>query len=345
MCKINKSVILILSFFILFLSLWLNSYPRYELPLIKLFYTPFTLLRYLFTDGSSIDFFRFSRQYPLPLIPSEHSDYLRSNYTVNDHTLQMLILIPKHKPDGLMDTLVEFHSGGFVLGTEDFLYISVGFFPENDTNFVLFSPEYRLAPDYPFPYAPEDSYQALKWVRAHAREYGANPDRIIICGASAGGNLAAVVSIMARDDPSFIPKPIAQIVHIPITDFHLITLSMTLYPDTPFWNSALMLASRYCYVPNIEDWKDPRCSPLYAETHKGLPPAFISVNIYDPFYDEGVAFYEKLKKDLVPVEFYSFEAYHASEIASWLIFGGYKKEIKEYRDLLKKFLTQYAPKN
>jgi len=265
-------------------------------------------------------------------------------YIVDGYPLKMLIQTPKNKSIGLLDVIFEIHGGGFVMGNEDFLLISRSYFDEDDTNYVLFSPEYRLAPEYPFPNAPEDTYKALKWVKEHAKDYGGNPDRIIVGGSSAGGNLAAVVSIMARDDKNFNPKPLLQILHIPGVDFHFNTPSTITYLDTPIWNTYLSFHSRFYYVPNPEDWKDYRASPLYASSHKGLPPAFIIADKYDSLYDDGVNYYNILKKSGVPAEFYSFEAYHGAESFFWKYLGLYKKEIMECRELMKKFISKNTKK-
>jgi len=114
--------------------------------------------------------------------------------------------------------------------------------------------------------------------KKNARKYFGNPDRIFIGGSSAGGNLAAVVAIMAREDNMFQPKPVAQILHAPCVDFYLSSRSMAEFTATPLWNSAMMLYARHLYIPNMEDWGDYRSSPLYADSHKDLPPAFIIVN-------------------------------------------------------------------
>jgi len=276
----------------------------------------------------------------MPRSSSEKYNYHSTHYISNGDTLNMQIIIPNHKPeDEVWDVLFEIHGGGWVLGDENLLMIHNTFFNDPEARYVIFSPYYRLAPDYPFPHAPEDTYNALKWVRQNAKSYGANPDRIIISGTSAGGNLAAVTAIMARDDSDFNPKPIAQILHIPLVDFFLHSQSTVEFTHTPIWNTAASLNARYLYLPNVKDWADPRASPLHAKSHKNLSPAFIIVDQFDPFYNDGQSYYNKLRADGVRVEIYSFPAYHSGEILIYNLFGGYKKEITECKESLKSFLT------
>jgi len=230
------------------------------------------------------------------------------------------------------------------MGDENFVMVHSGWFNETESQFVIFSPDYRLAPENPFPAAPEDCYSALIWVKQNAKKYFGNPDRIIIGGTSAGGNLAAVVSLMARDDKTFQPKPYLQILHVPSVNFYLNTQSAAEYTATPIWNTAMMLYARHLYLPNVEDWGDFRSSPLFAESHKNLPPAFIIVNKFDPFYSDGLAYYEKLKENGVMVEMFNIDAYHAGDVMLYKLFGCYEEEILEGRRKLKNFLQKLPKK-
>jgi len=282
-------------------------------------------------------------------IRSEDHDYQYTTYPAKDGTLiPMIILVPKKRigesAPPFYDILFEMHGGGFVMGTENTTTITLTFLKE-PYRFMIFSPRYRLAPEFRYPIAPQDCYDGLNWVREHAKEYGGNPERIMVGGSSSGATLAAVMTLLARDDKHFNPKPIIQILHVPKVEMFMSTKSCAEYSSTPVWNSALSLYARYLYVPNIADWKKPTCSPLYASSHSDLPPAFIIVDEKDPSHDDGVIYYEKLKKESIPVEIYSFDTYHSGEMMAWYVFGGYKKEIIECKEKLHSFITTYLPKN
>jgi len=175
-------------------------------------------------------------------------------------------------------------------------------------------------------------------VREHAKEYGGDPERIVVGGTSAGGNLATVMSLKARDDPEFNPKPILQILHILPTDLFMKTKSFTIHTDTPILSTATCFVFRYYFAPLPEQWGDWRLSPFYAESHANLPPAFFIINDLDPISDDGRIYYEVLAEAGVPVDIYSINTYHAGDVIAWNVFGGYKKEILESREKLVNFM-------
>lgn len=193
---------------------------------------------------------------------------------------------------GSFPVLVFFHTGGWQVGdleAQDPLCRRL----TNRTGCIVVSVDYRLAPEHPFPAAPEDCYAATKWVATHAAEFQGDPSRIAVGGDSSGGNLATVVALMARDQGG--PRLAFQLIMFPGTDFRLNSASMEELGEGYNVTKALMLWIRSNYVPNEEDWTNPLASPLLAPDLSGLPPALIITAEYDPLRDDGEAYGERLK--------------------------------------------------
>ena len=165
---------------------------------------------------------------------------------------------------------------------------------------VVASVDYRLAPEAKFPAAVDDSYAALEWVAANADELSIDRNRIAVGGDSAGGNLAAVVSRMARDRKG--PEPIYQLLIYPATDMRMIAASMEENAEGPLLTRASMAWFIEHYLRGEKDKLDPLASPLLAADLRDLPPAIIVIAEYDPLRDEGEDYGNKLKQAGVPVE-------------------------------------------
>jgi len=337
---------LIFSLIILLSGFWFNyRYSRWELAVLSIISHLHDFVQFVKTDGTQEDVFRNNRAPVLPNNSTDH-DYLLRSYSAKDGTnLDMWVLVPKNRSENSkFDVFYEMHGGGFTQGHPLTTSVMFTYLPEPG-KYVVFSPQYRLAPEFPFPHAPEDCYAGLKWVREHAKEYGGDPARIIVGGTSAGGNLAAVMSLLSRDDPDFTPKPMLQILHVPATDLFLRTKSFTIFTDTPILNTAKCVVFRYYLAPHPEQWSDPRLSPFYAQSHANLPPAFVIVNELDPISDDGKIYYELLTKSGVPTDFSSIHTYHAGDVIAWNVFGGYKKEITECREKLNNFIQTHVKKS
>jgi acetyl esterase len=195
--------------------------------------------------------------------------------------------------------LVYFHGGGWVLGdleSHDHVCRALA----NAVPCVVASVDYRLAPEAKFPAAVEDSYQALEWIAANAAGLGIDPDRIAVGGDSAGGNLSAVVSQMARDRKG--PRVVYQVLIYPATDMRMSTPSIAENAEGPLLSSAAMAWFIGHYLRNEADKTDALASPLLAADLSGLPPAYILTAECDPLRDEGEAYGRKLEQAGVPVE-------------------------------------------
>jgi acetyl esterase len=200
---------------------------------------------------------------------------------------------------GPFPILMNFHGGGWVIGDLDTadaqcrdLCRLVGC--------VVVSVDYRLAPEHPFPAAADDCYAATRWAHANAAAIDGDPGRLAVGGDSAGGNLAAVVSLMARDRAG--PPLCFQLLVYPVTNASFDTAS---YRDNAegylltrasmewFWNH---------YCPTTEQKRNPYASPARAQNLANLPPALVLTAEFDPLRDEGEAYAAALRAARVPAE-------------------------------------------
>jgi acetyl esterase len=160
--------------------------------------------------------------------------------------------------------------------------------------------DYRLAPEHPFPAAADDAYAAVAWVAAHASEFGGDPSRIAVCGDSAGGNLAAVACLTARDRGG--PAIAFQALAYPITDFEPDAGSYREFAEGFFLTRSEMLWYWDKYVPDVEARRQPRVSPNRADDLSNLPPALVITAGCDVLRDEGEAYARRLSEAGVPVK-------------------------------------------
>jgi acetyl esterase len=194
--------------------------------------------------------------------------------------------------------IVYFHGGGWTIGDLD-TCDSVCRFLALNTPATVLSVGYRLAPEHPFPAAVDDAQAAYRWAAASNGRLGADPARIAVAGDSAGGNLAAAVSLLSRDDGG--PRPTMQALIYPVTD----TVGGQESRDT--FAKGFLLAradmdwfERH-YLPEGVDRADPRVSMLRAPDLSGLPPAYVATAGFDPLRDEGEAYAARMQEAGVEV--------------------------------------------
>ncbi|HXO80888.1 MAG TPA: alpha/beta hydrolase [Mycobacterium sp.] len=181
--------------------------------------------------------------------------------------------------------LVYYHGGGWVIGDLD-THDALCRLTCRDADVHVLSIDYRLAPEHPAPAAVDDAYAAFRWAHEHGRDLGAIPGKVAVGGDSAGGNLATVVSRLARDDGA--PLPVLQWLLYPITDLTAQTRSLTLFADGFVLTKHNMDFFHAQYLDGSGvDRTDPRVSPSLAENLSGLPPALIATAGFDPLRDEG----------------------------------------------------------
>lgn len=199
-----------------------------------------------------------------------------------------------------MGALVYFHGGGWVVGdiaSHDVLCRSLA----NGAGCVTISVDYRLAPEAKFPAAAEDSYAATKWVADNAAALGVDAKRIAVGGDSAGGNLAAVVTLMARDRGG--PPIKFQLLIYPATDWAHESASQKEFSEDGFILSRADMVWFYGHYMNSDaDRTNPYLSPACAKSLAGLPAAYVMTCAVDPLRDEGEAHAEALRKAGVTVK-------------------------------------------
>jgi acetyl esterase len=162
---------------------------------------------------------------------------------------------------------------------------------------IMVAVDYRRAPEHKFPAAPNDAYAAYQWTTQHAKEFNGDPMRVAVGGESAGGNLATVVSMMARDKKAQLP--VHQLLVYPVVDNDMNTPSYQRNANAKPLNKAMMA---WFFKHYGGDPKNPYALPMKADSLKGLPPATIVAAEIDPLLSEGKAYADKLKKDGVKVE-------------------------------------------
>lgn len=193
-------------------------------------------------------------------------------------------------PDGGWPIVVFAHGGGWVfcdLDSHDGLCRSF----TNQMPAVVISVAYRLAPEHPWPAAADDMYAAFEWAVENAVSIGGCPDHIVVAGDSAGGNLAAVTALMARDRSDH--RPAAQLLLYPVIAADFGTESYRLFGSGYYNPQEAMQWYWDQYVPNAAERSHPYASPLHADL-RGVAPTIIAINGCDPLRDEMIAYADAL---------------------------------------------------
>lgn len=192
-----------------------------------------------------------------------------------------------------------FHGGGWVIGsiaTHDRVCRRLA----AAAGAIVVSVDYRLAPEHPFPAAVEDVLAAFAWAGKEAAELGGDPRALFVAGDSAGGNLAAVAALAARDGGD-LPSPAGQLLFYPAVDLAGDYESRRRFAEGYFLEQQTMKWFVDKYIPDPAAREDWRASPLRAGDHRGLAPAFVLTAGFDPLWSEGQAYAKTLEAAGVPV--------------------------------------------
>jgi acetyl esterase len=254
-------------------------------------------------------------------IPAPHGSIPGRIYTPNK----------LRQTDGLAPCLVFFHGGGWVIGdldTHDVVCRKLA----DEGQLIVISIDYRRAPEHKFPAAVDDAIAATAWIATHAKEFGIDASRLVVGGDSAGGNLATVVAIAARDGNG--PAISGQVLIYPATDFTMAHSSHSEPETTILLTHSVIRWFRDHYLNGTADVHDWRASPALARTLVGLPPAYVLTAGADPLRDEGDDYARRLEQAGVAVTHRTFPGqFHgfftmgkllqqanvaASEIGAWL---------------------------
>lgn len=243
-----------------------------------------------------------------------------------------------HRPKnaiGPLPCVINFHGGGWVQGNpEQSAWLSSRVAVRNRA--VVIAPAYRLAPEDIFPAGVDDSWGALGWIVGHADELGINPERLAVMGDSAGGNLAAVVALMARDAGG--PQIRAQVLIYPGVEMYDRWPSEDRHADAPVLTSANMRAFVRLYLGDQYGTEDFRASPIRAESHTGLPKTFIVTAESDPLLDNGARYRDVLSQAGVPVRYAEYPGAIHGFISLPGVVPAAKKALDDIVDFLREAL-------
>ena len=204
--------------------------------------------------------------------------------------------------NGLAPCLVFFHGGGWVIGDLDSHDVACRKLA-HEGELIVISVDYRLAPEHKFPAAVDDAIDATKWIAGNAKSLGIDVSRLMVGGDSAGGNLAAVVALSARDGNG--PPIAGQVLIYPATDFAM-THGSHREPETSILLTHSVIRWFRDHYLGSADGSDWRASPARASTLAGLPPAYVLTAGADPLRDEGDEYAGRLKEAGVAVTYRHF---------------------------------------
>ncbi len=207
------------------------------------------------------------------------------------------------KAHGFAPCLVFFHGGGWVIGDLDSHDVVCRKLAD-EGQLTVISVDYRLAPEHKFPAAIDDAVAATKWIAENSRQLGIDAERLTVGGDSAGGNLAAVVAIAARDGNG--PAIAGQVLIYPAIDFAMTHPSHSEPETSILLRHSVIRWFRDHYLNGAADVHDWRASPARARTLIGLPPAYVLTAGADPLRDEGDEYAHRLKEAGVPVTYRHF---------------------------------------
>jgi acetyl esterase len=234
---------------------------------------------------------------PVDLVPADVEDLVIEGGPTGEVSIRV---VRPRNVDGEVPMVVHCHGGGWILGdkdTHDRLTRELAAVAGAVVVFV----DYVPAPDARYPVQIEQAYTALEWAQHHGGELGADPTRIALFGDSVGGNMAAALTLMARDRGG--PPIAAQALFYPVTDADFRTASYERYADGPWLTRAAMKWFWDAYLPDEARRSEPTASPLRASTAQlsGLPPALVVNGEHDVLRDEGEAYARKLSQAGVAV--------------------------------------------
>ena len=259
-------------------------------------------------------------------------------FRVEEHSLPvpggvvpLRVLVPLERPAGV---IVYYHGGGWVVGSIDETDTVARKLAERTSCSVVLV-DYRLAPEHRYPVAVEDSWAALEWVGEHLESIAAPGAPLFVAGDSAGGNLAAVMALRARDRGG--PAIAAQILIYPVTDADFECPSYVDPENQLLLTREAMVWFWDHYAPDAERRSEADASPLRAADLADLPPAVVLTAEYDVLRDEGEAYAERLREAGVPVDFQRYEGQTHGFFTLLVLHGserGFQQVVKAVRAVI-----------
>lgn len=236
------------------------------------------------------------------VVPVAKVDTIGRDIDVEGGKIHLRVYTPK-VGNGPYPLIVYYHGGGFVIANLDVYHASAQALAEQ-VGAVVVSVAYRLAPENKFPTAHNDAFTAYEWAVKNAVDLKADPAKIAVVGESAGGNLAANVSIMARN--KHIMLPVHEVLIYPIAQADMNTKSYNLYANAKPLNKAMMSWFTEKYLNSMIEAQEPKISLVNANL-KGLPSTTIITAEIDPLHDDGIMLADKLKAAGVKVDTKNYE--------------------------------------
>ncbi|MDR2223016.1 MAG: alpha/beta hydrolase [Flavobacteriaceae bacterium] len=236
----------------------------------------------------------------IPMAGNKEEVYLTKDQllAIENHQIPLRIYRPNNQP--VLPAIVYFHGGWFNAGsleTHDTPLRQIA----NQTQAIIISVDYRLAPEHPFPAGLQDCEAAVSWVIDQALFLGIQPNQIAIAGDSAGAALATTITRKLRHKIS------AQILIYPVTDNSLSSASWTTYKNGPILNLNGAIEAWQWYLPHHKDHSNPDAIPLFANDLEQLPPTFIAIADHDPLKDEAIVYAKKLQQQNNTVSIKTYE--------------------------------------
>lgn len=243
----------------------------------------------------------------------EHDDVVLTEETVpatgSAPAVRVLVASPPPEVTRPLPALLVLHGGGFVMGAADMTAPQIAHLCA-ELRAMVVAVDYRLAPEHPYPAALDDCAAALAWLTDRT---GVDRDRVGVYGMSAGGGLAAALTLLVRDRGG--PALCFQLLDAPEVDDRLDTPSMHTFTDTPLWSRPDAELSWRHYLAGTD--ADTYAAPARATDLTGLPPAYVSVYENDPLRDEGLAYAAQLLRAGVSVELHLFPGtFHRSVVVA-----------------------------
>ncbi|MDQ6418438.1 alpha/beta hydrolase [Paenibacillus sp. LHD-117] len=254
------------------------------------------------------------RNFPIPQIEKSQHVITTSRLIAGpDQELFIKIYEPAHRSETPLPAVLWIHGGGYMMGHPDMNDGLCEIFVK-EANCVVVAVAYRLAPEHPYPAAIEDCYACLSWMTAASTQLNIDLERVAVAGASAGGGLAAALTLMTRDRNG--PAIAFQMPLYPMIDDRNVTpSSLEITSSDAPWNRSRNITGWSLYLgEHASEEISPYAAPARATNLAGLPPAYTCVGQLDPFRDETIEYVTRLAQAGVPVEFHIFPGcYHGFE--------------------------------
>lgn len=289
------------------------------------------------TDGKTIAEYRAERDAYVRGINSCDAvvgSVVLTDVSVPQGVIPVRIYTPSVKSSGPLPVILYLHGGGWTVGGGDALEGTYRSYCAA-TNCIVVVPDYRLAPENKFPAAVEDCWEVARWLASEAHTIGGDPSLIAVAGESAGGNLAAVLSAMARDDADV--NFILQILVYPTLDLAGDTDSFVNAKDAITRDKLKWYMG--CYINGPDDVANPLASPVRGDSFHGLPKTILITGSDEPALDEIKQYADKLRGEDVEVEYHCFEGWPHG-FAFWPETDAYKAMMSAVTNAMKSAILQ-----